>query len=109
MSEGQRWLESALARDDVAPPAAQAKALSAAGNLALVRGLYEEARAFLEEALALWRLLGDTGSIATTLYALGRVAHRTGDPASARALTEESLALRRELGDRWGIPDSPPP
>jgi non-specific serine/threonine protein kinase len=103
LSEGRRWLEAALAQGAGAPPTARAKALNAAGNLALARGEYEPARAFLEESLALWRGLGDQGSTATALYSLGRVAHRTGDHAAARALTEESLALRRALNDRWGM------
>jgi predicted ATPase/DNA-binding NarL/FixJ family response regulator len=102
LSEGQRWLEALLSHANGASPWARAKALTAAGNLALARGLYEQARAFQREGLALWRELGDRSNIATALYSLGRVAHRTGDYASARTLTEESLALRRSLRDGWG-------
>ena len=103
LSEGQRWLEAALSQAAGASPIARAKALNAAGNLAMVRGEYEPARAFHEESLALWRGLGDRGGIATALYYLARVVLAQGDYAAARAPAEESLALRRALNDRWGM------
>ena len=103
LSEGQRWLEAALSQDAGASPIARAKALNAAGNLAIARGEYEPARAFHEESLALWRGLGNKRGIATSLYYLGRVTRSQGDYAAARALTEESLVLRRALNDRWGM------
>jgi tetratricopeptide (TPR) repeat protein len=57
----------------------------------------------MEEALGLWRDLGDRGGIARSLNNLGAVAIDQGDHGRAAALYEESLALQRGLGDKVGI------
>jgi non-specific serine/threonine protein kinase len=102
-SEGQRWLEAALARGDDAPARDRAAALTAAGNLALARGAPAEARRLHEANLGVWRTIGDQAGIAAALRNLGLVAVDQGDRAAARARFEESLAIERELGDRWRI------
>ena len=55
-----------------------------------------------EEALALFRALGDAGQVAETLWALGISAQYRGDQARATELYEESLALRQSRGDERG-------
>ena len=57
--EGLSWLEKGLARGRVASKPALAKALYEAGWIELFRGNYERAMALLDEALALFRGLGD--------------------------------------------------
>jgi tetratricopeptide (TPR) repeat protein len=56
--------------------------------------------ALYEEALALFKVLGDRQGIGVALDNLGLVAFRQGEYGRAAALHEESLALARELGDR---------
>jgi predicted ATPase/DNA-binding SARP family transcriptional activator/DNA-binding CsgD family transcriptional regulator len=102
LSEGLRWLETALVNGEEAPHA-RVKALVHAGWIAWVRADFGRSTAFSEEALALSRKLGDRAGAATALFNLGMVAiYDQMRAEEARALFEESLALRRELGDAAG-------
>jgi non-specific serine/threonine protein kinase len=108
LSEGRRWLGEALAegRAATAPAGPRARALASAGALANMQGDHAEARALLEEGLALYRELGDRGGSARALSSLGLAAYRLGELTEARALLEEGLALYRELGEKEGISHS---
>ncbi len=101
--EGRGWLEAALKESSDASPGFRAKALNAAGYLALSRGDYPTARSLLEESLAIQRQLGEQAGIAISLSNLGAAAIQRGDHAVARSLHEESLAIRRQLGDKVDI------
>ena len=109
LREGQGWLEALLAlppgatgTPGGATPALRARALRAAGSLAWQRGDYPRAHAWLGEALALCRQLGDGSGLATVLTSLGNLASRRGDYERAAALHAESLAHKRALGDEDG-------
>jgi len=56
-----------------------------------------------EEALALWREVGDKGGIAWSLLNLGWFVSDQGEYARAQALIEESLAMHKVLGNKRGI------
>ncbi len=75
------------------------KALHAAGWLAHHQRDLAEARALLEESLAIARDVGDRGSVAWALHCLGRVAYFEKEPAAARSLGEQSLTVAQEVGD----------
>jgi Tetratricopeptide repeat len=98
--EGYRWLERALT--GAAPAASRAKALLGAGVLALLRCEYDRVERHLEEALALYRGLGDGEGVASALQVLGSVARERADYVRAEELHGESLALWRGLGDGAG-------
>ena len=100
--EGRGWLEGALARGGDAPPSARAKALLGAGILAFLQCEYDHARVRLEEALALYRTLGDERGVASASQTLGSIARERGDYARSEALHGESLTLWRKLGDEAG-------
>lgn len=103
LTEGRRWLASALALPPPTVPArALASALTGAGSLAHLQGDEAVARPFLTEGVTLWRELGDRGKLAYALTSLGQVAWHQGDAATTRVLGEESVALFRTTGDRWG-------
>jgi predicted ATPase/class 3 adenylate cyclase/DNA-binding CsgD family transcriptional regulator len=104
--EGLDWLEKAISGSDGVQAWVHAKALYAAGELALL--LSDDGRATVrgEESLLLYRELGDKRGIAASLMMLGQAASVRGDFVAAFALHEESLMLRRELADRLGIADS---
>jgi non-specific serine/threonine protein kinase len=99
LSEGQRWLAGALARRGEAPASVTAKALRGAGMIAREQGDYAAAAALGEEALVLFRELGDTLGVARTAHLLGDTASDVGDYARAAAMLEEGLALFEALGD----------
>ncbi len=77
---------------------ARAKALNALGHLEWSLGNLNEARAALEEALAVGRKLGDKITVAWALPFLGAVADFQGDYATASPFLEEALAISLDLG-----------
>ena len=93
--EGWRWLESALALPDsgAAPPRVLARALNAAGILALTCNEYRRADALFDQALAAARTADDVLLLAEALNSAGGAARARGDAASAVSLFEEALAL----------------
>jgi len=99
-SEGRDVLERALATSEGVAAWARAKALNAAGSLALAQADNDRAKAWCEESLVLFRELGDKRGIAFSLYCLGQVAGDQGDLSTARSLLEEAIALFREAGER---------
>ena len=103
LTEGLKWLESALAWTSGASTATRARALDAAGHLARDRADYDRAWALYEESLGLRRELEDSRGTALALNNLGVVAQLQGDYDRAVALHEESLALFRALGDERGV------
>jgi predicted ATPase/DNA-binding CsgD family transcriptional regulator len=103
LTEGQGWLERALASWPAAPTPERAAALTSAGNIAYLRGEYGRSAAFHDESLTLRRAVHDRAGIAQSLHNLGRVAHYQGDFERAAALYEEGLAIRRALGDKPGV------
>jgi predicted ATPase/transcriptional regulator with XRE-family HTH domain/Tfp pilus assembly protein PilF len=104
LREGQNWLADLLALDTAhISTTVRAQALNVAGSLAQMRSDYTRARAWHEEALALWRGMGDRKGISRSLNNLGNVAFDQNDHQRARALYEESLALKQEVGDSWGV------
>jgi predicted ATPase/DNA-binding CsgD family transcriptional regulator len=96
LREGRRWLEEGRALGAEAAPSFRAKALVSEGNLARLMGDYPQARALLEDALALAEPLGDPALTASVLARLGTIVALQGDAREARVLLERSLALRRE-------------
>jgi tetratricopeptide (TPR) repeat protein len=105
-SEGRAWIEGSLERSpDIAaalPLSVHAKALNAAGSMAVTQGDYTRATALLEESLALSRATEDQIGMDWVLIQLGRMARNQGDYGRAERLEEESLALFRSRGDVAG-------
>jgi tetratricopeptide (TPR) repeat protein len=104
LSEGREWLARLLAMTGPAASTApqtlvRAKALDAAGSLALFQQDYAAVRAFIEENLALKRELGDERGVARSLYDLAMVAQYQGDYRHAEVLLEQGLAIGRSLED----------
>jgi tetratricopeptide (TPR) repeat protein len=102
LREGLNFLERALTSSEGVTPLVQAKALNCAGWLALRQGEYEQADAFCEKGLKLFREAKGIGTV-RALYRLGMIASARGNDTRARALLEESLALAREVGDKGRV------
>jgi predicted ATPase/class 3 adenylate cyclase len=102
-SEGRDFLERALLRSDGVAASVRAKALFAATRLNVSLDYLDRAEVLCEESLALYRELGDTAGIASSLHLLAAIAWGRGNLAMARSQEEESLALFRELGDKRSV------
>jgi non-specific serine/threonine protein kinase len=101
LSEGQHWLETALAQPG-GSTGARARAFLGAGFLALFRSDYDQAAAAADSSLAIHIELDETEGIAYSLHLRSAVALARGEYEAARALSEQALPLFRSLGDRWG-------
>jgi predicted ATPase/class 3 adenylate cyclase len=103
MSEGRNWIARAMKSAKEIPTELHARGLEYAGRLARLQGDFGRAQPMLEEALRLYRELGDRWGTATTLTYVGIVALRQGDIVGARPFQEEALELYRGLGDVRGV------
>lgn len=104
VSEGRRWLETALATCAAAAPSAlRAKASGMAGDLAWKQADYAAAKTRHEDALALYESLGDKSGVAEALNDLANLALSQNDLAASQRWHQESLALMRTVGNTWGI------
>jgi predicted ATPase/DNA-binding CsgD family transcriptional regulator len=99
-SEGRSFLERALTASGGVVTSLRAAALNGLGLLLLDQWDLELAERRLEESLALYRELGDTGNIGKPLHNLGLVALSQGAYSRASQLLEESLIRSREGGDK---------
>jgi predicted ATPase/class 3 adenylate cyclase len=101
--EGRMWLDRLLAQAAEAPPKILAKALYAAGELASDQGDHEVARSRHEQALRLYREVGNRHGEAWALHGLGIAEWGLGRTASAGERLHAALDLFRELGDPVGM------
>ncbi len=97
LSEGQAWLDHAVALGDAVPAPLQAAVLRAAGWVVRHRGDHDRAEVLAEEALARSREHGDALAVVAALTLCGFVAEDRGEFARSRALHEEALAAARPL------------
>jgi predicted ATPase/class 3 adenylate cyclase len=100
--EGRLWLGRALAMSAGISAGDRAKALRAAGTLAMWQSDLPAARGYHEESVGISRSMGDDLGTAASLSHLGIVAWRKGETAEAKRLLQESLEIRRRRGDRPG-------
>lgn len=98
VSEGRRWLESALATSGSAPLPVRAQATGASAFLAKFARDYLAARMFYHQSLALYEELGDTFGIANVLVGLGDQLLILGDLTAAEQLYTRCLTLWQALG-----------
>jgi serine phosphatase RsbU (regulator of sigma subunit) len=68
-------------------------------NIAMEAGQYDEARARLEEAIALQERIGDTSGLGRSYNDLGRLHQRLGQPQPAEHFFVESRKLREKLAN----------
>ena len=102
ISEGQEWLEKALA-GGAAGLRCGPETLNGAGVLARNQCDYGRATALLNASLEQWAGLDNKRGIANSLNSLGLVALDEGDYGSAEPYFEQSLALERDLGDKQRV------
>jgi predicted ATPase len=94
--EGRDWLEGILAETGRESPAARARALNGAGNLARDLGDYARSAERHAEALGLRREIGDARGVAGSLNNLGVLAHDRGRYGSAETYLSDALTAWRQ-------------
>jgi predicted ATPase len=100
--EGKRWLQVALESDPGGFPVARAKALGDLGFILLFQQDYGPAIATLEEAVAIYKELGDETGAAFALANLGQAAVHGGYHERVRSFEKEGEELLG--GDLAGPP-----
>jgi predicted ATPase len=100
LREGRGWLESLLAlRAAAMAGPARAKALGGLAGLVYWQGDPDRAWALYEEALAIYRQIGDDAMIAHALFDSAWAAAARRDLASVEARAREAMELYRRAGD----------
>jgi predicted ATPase len=108
LSEGLRWMISALSRLDVTPDSplplieARAQALAVAGLSAAWQGNADWATFLLTEADGLCARLHAPSMSGLVSAGLAIAALENEDAQASHALFEKSLTLFRQAGDTWG-------
>jgi non-specific serine/threonine protein kinase len=91
--EGKQWLRAALERDPGGLPAVRARALGGLGFILLFQQDYERAITALEEAVAIYKELGDGSGAALALANLGWAVLHGDHRERVGAFVEEAEAL----------------
>ena len=92
-AEGARILGLVCERSDELPPELRVRAIRSLAGSIYIQGGYDEGARLCEEALALYRRLGDEWGIAHMLLRLAVDKSRRGERTEAKRLLEESLSL----------------
>jgi non-specific serine/threonine protein kinase len=101
LAEGRAWLNEFRSVMNLSVPGwTRAKALTAAGYLAMYQGDLSVAEMLLADALGLWRELGNGPGTANTLVTLGTLAQNRNEFTQTEAWLVEGLAIARKVGDR---------
>jgi tetratricopeptide (TPR) repeat protein len=102
--------EAALIHDGLARLPAdsprQATWIGQLGNVALLRGDYDEAARQYQRALEVFERIGDQAGMATSYHQLGMIAQERGDYDEAARQYQRSLDIRERLGNQAGIASS---
>ena len=96
LNEAERWLRLAREQLPAYPLLLQAHVLSAARDVAVLRGEYTHAAALCERALAIYRDLGHPDQMCREMMMRGRIAAEQGDFEGCRAALEEAIQFARE-------------
>ena len=96
LSEADRWLDLARERSSEYPLAVQGLLLTAARELACARGAHQESADLCDQALVIYRELGDAAGVLLETTKRAAAAGALGDRRRSRALLEEALAIERE-------------
>jgi len=103
VAEARRLLARSLARSDAVSPAVRADALWTAARQAMAQSDEGAAVTLIEEALALYRELGDNPGAARALTELGSIELERGHADRAETLCSEALELARAGSDERAV------
>ena len=101
--EGRRWLETLLQLPSAATPSeARARALRALGSIAYWQGDADLASSLYEEALSIYRDIGDERGMADALFDSAWAAIGRGDIVDATSRAGDARELYERADDRGG-------
>ena len=104
LAEGREHLSAALDGTPVAPPRpARAQALWGAARIIAWQGSASAGRLMMEEALAIWRQLGNLPEVALALEGIGWTQFIGGEDEAALRTFEESMRIQQTQGDPVSI------
>ena len=104
VAEGRDTLARVLEMSGAEQPTPlRARVLYGASVLADVQGDLANAEAYSREACAIYRQVGDTKGVATTMGAMGWQAQHAGRYAEATALHAETVSLWQAMGDATAV------
>ena len=104
VGEGRSWLADLIdLSGGVSRARARARALLAAGTLAIFQADYAVVRALGRGSADLFDVLGDRSGIGSALTCVGIAELGDADIAAARPVLEEAVAACREAENRWGL------
>ena len=98
-AEGRARLTAALEREHP-DPALRATALRGLAFMAWAQGDYAASTRACEEAMGLYRSLGDRAGEGMCLQQLGQISFQAGDFGRAREHLDAALALAEDIGDQ---------
>ena len=101
-AEGHQWLTTALSRTAEPSPRLRAEALLWIGSCRAYLGDDPQSEQMFEEALSLFREVGDTARVGDTLDRLAGVRARVGKLEAAKAAAKEGLAVFEQRGEPEG-------
>ncbi|MBK7317670.1 protein kinase [Candidatus Villigracilis affinis] len=104
--DGSRWLKAALEKPGAEKRgAARAKALTGLAYMARYQSDLLASQGAAQEAVDIWREVGDKWWLAFTLGRVGGNLLIQGDLIGARRIQEEAVKLAREAEDKWALGD----
>jgi predicted ATPase/DNA-binding CsgD family transcriptional regulator len=108
-SEGRRWLDPLLAREDfesLATPEIKARAILGAADLANDQDDFASSERWYRDARLRYAGLGDQVGLARACVGIADAAAVNADWDAVERYGEEALALYREAGDQFGTADT---
>jgi predicted ATPase/class 3 adenylate cyclase len=105
LSEGRKWLKEILGKfktDSIY----LGNAFRGAGVLARSQGDYLDAKTKYDEALRIYRDIGNKEGIANILNGLALISYEQGNVNESKNMHEQALMMRREINDKRGIASS---
>jgi tetratricopeptide (TPR) repeat protein len=99
-SEGQKWVEIALAAASFKPTVLKAKALMALGLFSFSQSDYSKSQKFFEESILIWESLEDELWYIFSTTMLGYILHHQKQHSASDVL-RNALQMAREMNDKW--------
>jgi predicted ATPase len=103
LQEARRWLEAAHGDEESLDERSKARLHFLLGATAYEQGGYDEAKAFMPQALEGFRAVGDRREQASSLTMLGATHPHFGDDDEAAACLHQAIDILRGIDEPWSL------